>query len=101
MVRDKTTRNSNFWPKAIRGEATREEWRHFVRDERLSAGVDFPTALFWRDLLDIYPNAKVVLFHPSVQGVGPCHLNCQPTLHSVLIHKNGEVVLNLHYRVSP
>ena len=38
-----------------------------MRDERLSAGVDFPTALFWRDLLDIYPNAKVVLFHPSVQ----------------------------------
>jgi len=60
VVRDKTTRNSNFWPKAIRGEATREEWRHFVRDERLSAGVDFPTALFWRDLLDIYPNAKVL-----------------------------------------
>jgi len=58
---DKTTRNLDFWPKAVAGEVTEEEWRHFVREERLSASVDFPSSLLWKDLLKIYPNAKVLL----------------------------------------
>jgi len=37
------------------------EWREFVRDERLSAGVDYPISLFWKDLVKMYPNAKVLL----------------------------------------
>ena len=40
-------------------KVTEEEWRHFVREERLSASVDFPSSLFWKDLLKIYPKAKV------------------------------------------
>ena len=40
-------------------KVTEEEWRHFVREERLSASVDFPSSLLWKDLLKIYPNAKV------------------------------------------
>ena len=35
------------------------QWREFVSAERLSASVDFPSSLFWRDLVRIYPNAKV------------------------------------------
>ena len=31
------------------------------RDERLSAGVDYPTSLFWKDLMRLYPNAKVTM----------------------------------------
>ena len=27
--------------------------------ERLSAGVDYPISLFWKDLIKMYPNAKV------------------------------------------
>ena len=29
--------------------------------ERLSAGVDYPISLFWKDLVKMYPNAKVCL----------------------------------------
>ena len=46
----------------VSGEATEEEWRLFIREERLSASVDFPTSLFWKDLVKMYPNAKVVFF---------------------------------------
>ena len=35
------------------------EWREFVRAERLSAGVDYPISLFWKDLVRMYPKAKV------------------------------------------
>ena len=41
------------------GEVSEAEWREFVRDERLSAGVDFPISLFWNDLVKMYPKAKV------------------------------------------
>jgi len=58
---DKTDRNITHWKKAVAGELTQEEWRKFVRDERLSASVDYPTSLFWKDLVKVYPNAKVLL----------------------------------------
>ena len=57
---DRTSRNVSFWPKAVDGKVTEEEWRDFVRDERLSAGVDYPISLFWNDLVKLYPNAKVI-----------------------------------------
>jgi len=60
VATDKTTRNLDFWPKAVARVATDEDWRDFVRDERLSAAVDFPSSLFWKDLVKIYPNAKVL-----------------------------------------
>ena len=59
VATDKTTRNLDFWPRVVSGEATEEEWRHFIREERLSASVDFPTSLFWKDLVKMFPNAKV------------------------------------------
>ena len=45
----------------MRGGLTDTVWRQFVREEKLSAGVDYPTALFWKDLVRLYPNAKVLL----------------------------------------
>ena len=59
VATDKTTRNLDFWPRVVSGEATEEEWRLFIREERLSASVDFPTSLFWKDLVKMFPNAKV------------------------------------------
>ena len=61
LMSDKTDRNTTFWLRAVRGEVTDGDWRQFVKDERLSAGVDYPISLFWKDLLRIYPNAKVLL----------------------------------------
>jgi len=58
---DSSGRNLKFWPKAAAGEATEGEWKEFVKAERLSAGVDYPMSLFWKDLVKMYPNAKVLL----------------------------------------
>ena len=56
---DETSRNISFWPKAAAGDVSEVEWRQFIKAERLSAGVDYPISLFWKDLVKIYTNAKV------------------------------------------
>jgi len=55
------TRDANFWPKVGRGEGLDEDWKEFIQAEGLSAAVDFPMSLYWKDLLRMYPNAKVLL----------------------------------------
>jgi len=60
VVSDRSGRNRAHWTKAIKGELTDQEWKEFIRLEKISAGVDYPTSLFWKDLMRIYPNAKVL-----------------------------------------
>eukprot|EP00092_Neocalanus_flemingeri_P009387 GFUD01010101.1.p1 GENE.GFUD01010101.1~~GFUD01010101.1.p1 ORF type:complete len:282 (+),score=55.81 GFUD01010101.1:104-949(+) len=50
-----------FWPRAARGELLEEDWKQFITSEGLSAAVDYPMSLYWKDLLKMYPNAKVLL----------------------------------------
>ena len=47
--------------KALEDEASDQDWKEFVQAEELSATVDFPSALFWRKLMILYPSAKVLL----------------------------------------
>jgi len=61
VVSDTSGRNRRHWTKAINNTVTDKEWRDFIGAERVSAGVDYPTALWWKDLMRIYPNAKVLL----------------------------------------
>jgi len=49
-----------LWSGAISsGQLTQSTHRQLLHD--FSAGVDYPFNLFWRQLLDLHPNAKVVL----------------------------------------
>ena len=50
-----------FWPRVARGEVTDDDWRQFISAEGLSAAVDFPMSLYYKDLIKMYPNAKVEL----------------------------------------
>ena len=38
-----------------------EDWNHFIKCVGLSASVDYPMSLYWKDLMEMYPNAKVLL----------------------------------------
>ena len=58
-----------FWTRAAAGELSDSDWLEFIRTERLSAAVDFPMSLFWRDLVRLYPNAKV-LYCAVLGGLG-------------------------------
>jgi hypothetical protein len=60
VVSDKTRQNRDHWTRAAQGKVTDKEWREFIRREGISAGVDYPTSLYWKELMKIYPNAKVL-----------------------------------------
>ena len=53
-------KNAKFWLSALADRITDEDWRTFMDEEGLSATVDFPSAYFWKKLLELYPNAKVL-----------------------------------------
>lgn len=53
--------NPAFWTKASEGKIADEELMAFVKESGLSACVDLPMALLWKDLARLYPNAKVLL----------------------------------------
>ena len=38
-----------------------EEKSIFIRDSQVSASVDYPMSLYWRDLARLQPEAKVIL----------------------------------------
>ena len=50
-----------FWSRAALGELTDADWLEFIKARQLSAAVDYPMSLYWRDLARLYPKAKVVL----------------------------------------
>ena len=43
------------------GELSAQDWRQFIKSEGLSASVDYPMSLYWKDLVELYPDAKVLL----------------------------------------
>ena len=73
--------DADFWSRAVDGKVSDQvksfsdqptdfqlffcnviqEWRDFVKDRNLSAMVDYPAAFFWRDLIRIFPDSKVIL----------------------------------------
>ena len=51
----------DFWLRASRGQLKDEDWLEFIRASQVSASVDYPMSLYWRDLARLYPGAKVIL----------------------------------------
>merc|ERR1719348_2024340 len=60
VASDNTSRNKDHWKKAIEGDVSEKDWKEFIRLEGMSAGVDFPISIFYKELMEIYPNAKVL-----------------------------------------
>lgn len=51
----------DFWNKAIKGKVTPQEWRDFLGGRGYRAGVDYPLSRFYREVMEAYPDAKVIL----------------------------------------
>ena len=50
-----------FWIKAADGKVTTEDWRAFMISQGYRGAVDFPAAAFYKQLMSVFPNAKVIL----------------------------------------
>ena len=51
----------DFWLSVAREEATDDEIREFFCSRGITASADFPAAFFYRRLISVFPEAKVVL----------------------------------------
>lgn len=51
----------DIWMSGLRGQNSPEDWRQYFRRKGFVTGVDFPMSLCWKELSDVYPNAKIVL----------------------------------------
>ena len=51
----------DFWVSVAREEATDAEIREFFCSRGITACADFPAAFFYRRLISVFPEAKVVL----------------------------------------
>jgi hypothetical protein len=49
--------DSERWEEAARGEPT--DWRQFLKEFR--SAVDWPVAYFWRELWEVFPDARIIL----------------------------------------
>jgi len=54
-------RDHQHWRRAISGQATDEEWHQVLDKHGYRAGVDYPVSLFYKEILQAYPEAKVLL----------------------------------------
>ena len=53
--------HAELFARAIRGKVAGEEWRAFFGGRNYAAGVGFPFAMFYKDMMAAYPDARVVL----------------------------------------
>jgi len=51
----------SIWIDAAQGNNSAEDWRRFFKKKGYVSGCDYPFSLFWKQIADAYPNAKVVL----------------------------------------
>jgi len=73
----------DFWMSVAREEATDDEIREFFCSRGITASADFPAAFFYRRLISVFPEAKVVLTTRSPaswqksmrETIYPAHLN--------------------------
>ena len=49
----------DVWIQAIKGQVSPGEWKKFFIKKKFASGVDFPFSLFYKELMEAFPNAKV------------------------------------------
>ena len=58
-------RDVPFWTEACAGLKKRDQWRDFFENRGYRGAVDFPVALFYKEIMAAYPEAKVILTQRS------------------------------------
>ncbi|XP_057295189.1 uncharacterized protein LOC130623694 [Hydractinia symbiolongicarpus] len=55
-----------FLERQLKGGVSKEEWKCFY--DQFCAAVGSPVAAYWRELIEVYPNAKVIVMQRESQG---------------------------------
>jgi len=51
----------DIWLRGVEGKNSSEDWRNYFKKKGFVSGCDYPFAIFFKQIADAYPNAKVVL----------------------------------------
>jgi len=50
-----------FWDRAMKRKLSKREWKDFLEGRGFRGGVDYPISLYYKDLMEVFPDAKVIL----------------------------------------
>ena len=93
-------RDATFWAKGWEGKLLEEDWKEFIKAEGLSAAVDYPMSLYWKDLMKMYPNAKVLL---TVRDLVKWYLSVKNTIRHIcrfLMESSGAAPIRMIGRLT-
>ena len=77
MMLDGRNGKHSFWFKAAKGEVNKEDWISFLEGRGYRAGVDYPLSFHWKELMEVFPHAKVVL---SMRSADTWYESCKNTI---------------------
>jgi len=60
-VVESLTRDIGFWNDLCKSPKSSEEWRNFYEANGYKGAVDFPSVVFYKEILEAFPNSKVIL----------------------------------------
>ncbi len=80
--------HAEFWEKAVAGDAV--HWRRFFQN--YGSAVDWPACSFYEEVMDEYPEAKVIL---TVREAGAWHESVRSTIHEVSTPGPGSFLMRL------
>lgn len=60
-VKETPEKNFQFWNRAMTRKLDPSEWREFFESRGYCAGLDYPVALFYREIMEAYPDIKIIL----------------------------------------
>lgn len=57
----KKSNDHGFWTEICQAKKSNEEWKEFMQGRGYRGGVDYPPSLFYKEQMEAFPEAKVIL----------------------------------------
>lgn len=75
-----------FWSEASQKQKSSKDWIEFFESRGYRAGVDFPPSLFYKELMEVFPDAKVIL---TIREPESWYKSVRETIYQLGINRNS------------
>ena len=76
----------DFWIEACRSKKLSNQWIKFFEGRGYRAGVDLPPCLFYKELLEVFPEAKVIL---TIRDPETWYKSVSQTIYQINLNSNS------------
>ena len=80
------TNDLDFWSEACHKQKSSKEWIEFFEGRGYRGGVDLPPSLFYKELMEFFPDAKVVL---TIRDPETWYKSVKETIYQTTINSNS------------